>query len=246
MIITNNTMDVDSKYYGNVKVHFVVVNNEWDGEDFNGKAIMACFPDYSKYCIFAWPSHYDPETGEHILASDGCFWGDARFGDENRILEALILAGNLKVTGRFYSDGGNYQFAELRPNEEWLETIYELKRFDDPETDNRIVATVDDNIREAKFIRSDFRWSICEINPRFSPRTNNRCYRITVTSLKDECMSVTTSDHQTIVDAWFEALKYEKALKELVEVGQRAAKIIGVPLCDLLGNIASHNWYLEG
>lgn len=56
---------------------------------------------------------------ERTNASDGCIWGYATDG-ESGLIDEMILAGYLTVTGRTADNGRD---VELRLNDEWVKTL---------------------------------------------------------------------------------------------------------------------------
>lgn len=172
-----------------------------------------------------------------IVPQAGRFFGrDSRNGD-SIAEDMLIMAGHMKVVGRVDTEYRTY--AELRFDKEWLNSLPVIPLLDKYErndiADN--VVTVGYQYRFLKYApiamvkRGVWTWYI----EKYGDYPDG--WSISASNSSNFDKGFTTGSDHTLLEAWLEAVRLEKAMDEFVDMGNQIAEKYGV---SFINNLIEH------
>ena len=173
---------------------------------------------------------------ERTYANDGCIWGDTYHG-ESDLIDQMILAGYLTVTGRTTDDGRG---VELRLNDEWAKSLpveLSVNSCNICGYDANVV--IDEYRRAATFHRNEFKWQVVEYDPYHRGDwevDSTHGWQIYIESplLPHRSSGFSTGSYESLADAWSEAVRLECAANEVLKSFQHASNTYGIPVETLM------------
>ena len=220
-------------YKGHI-LHFGI--NKWYENYWTLEAL-----DIDGYCFDIIGTSDAHEEGTE--ASAGCFWSHLGYDRQtSELIDLLIMDGVIRPTGRVLEAFGEPYYIEMQPIGDWMDNLFVTDHADTALKDNEIrvsvTCTCGDRYREALLKHGDYVWTITQYLQFLDRDEGERDYIIDITSkshrMENEARGFHTKRHHSLVDAWLEAIRIEKAAEEILSCFERVANESGVPVGQLM------------